>query len=93
MTDETRNMCILVHDGPATEIPGNLVEFIAWFDKHLQTIPEEHRKSTLVAIEDGDDDWEYPGHISIYYFRPETGSEHAARIASNERQREKERAE
>lgn len=61
--------------------PGRLTEFIQWLNEMLEQVPPEFRESATVNIDLATGEYETPG-MSIYYFRPETDGEEAAREAS-----------
>lgn len=59
--------------------PDDLVGFVAWFQGKLQTVPEQYRSAVHIGLDVG---------LSIYYDRPETGDEMAARLESERERRE-----
>ena len=60
--------------------PRGAVEFIAWFEEKINSIPEEFRRAAIVdlgAVESYDNS--YYATIEIYYCRPETKEEERIR--------------
>jgi hypothetical protein len=69
-------------DWPTEKCPAKLADAIQWFQGKLEVIPPEFRDSATCEIgsTSGYEDSHY-GHIEIWYERPETAEERAARRA------------
>ena len=73
--------------------PTDATECVAWFSGKLEAIPAEYRATAKVEIESvaSYEDSHY-AHIVIYYDRPETDDEMAAREAEELRHQEAQKA-
>ena len=72
--------------------PTDATEFVAWFAEKIGEIPREYAASTQIEIDiqgHYDDCYAY---IKIYYDRPETDTEMAAREAEELRREEAQKA-
>lgn len=71
--------------------PSNAVEFIKWFQGKLDLIPEEYRNVASIDLETHTSYDSSEIEIDIYYDRPETAQEAAARKHKIQLQKEHER--
>jgi len=58
----------------------NAIEFLAWFEEKINSIPEEFRREAKIELE-ALSSYEESAYVSleIYYYRPETGDEELVR--------------
>lgn len=64
--------------------PETAAEFMAWWQSMIDRIPEEHRSEARIEIDTTagyDRDF---AHLEIYYLRPETDEERAARVQAEQ---------
>ena len=63
-------------------MPETAVDFIAWLQGLIDTVPEEHRSSVIIDVgDDGDYDCPAP-QLSVYWQREETDEEQSERLAA-----------
>lgn len=91
---ERKTVSVDLHDEQDFEdLTGNLAEVIAWLQETLNEAPEEFRPAVKIEVEcycwsDGESDLT----CKIYYERPETDAEMAARIEQDRREERARRA-
>ena len=61
-------------------MPENLGEAILWFQSLFKEVPQEHRESACISINENSNCDESSVIIEVYYFRPETDGEFSVRL-------------
>jgi len=68
--------------------PSNLLEFKAWLDDIILTIPEEHRDGAEIDIDTTCEYGDYYAIVEVDYYRPETSEEEAFRNKQIEKRKD-----
>ena len=77
MADKRSVRVVLVPDRPYYELPTGAVEFRAWLDEQIASVPAEFRDEIMI---DFGVEYESPT-VGLAYFRPETDGEASSRLA------------
>ena len=79
----------MINGKPSHRLPEDLIGFIEFWQKVLDSIPQEDRYSAKVETEVEEDYGSYTSEVSVYYTRAETEEEAALRVKEEETNAEK----